>query len=184
MTHWGWYWRVKLQHMPKKLCENLHRLDAFWVMKQFSPRDSATQGCTASIDNAFTRILITRQPCNFGGFRYFFACPGCTKRMRFLYFDDIHKFFRCRRCLDLGYYTQRLRRSELYLWRHAVIENRLLSRGGSLRKRPSGMSGVSFKRLVERHWTIEFMLESIVEREIIEWNGLRHGYSNFTNGST
>jgi hypothetical protein len=174
MTHWGWYWRVKRQHIPKKLCDNLPQLDAFWVMKQLPQRDSETQRCTASINDASTYILITRQTCNFGGFRYFFTCPGCSRRMRFLYFDDMHKFFRCRRCLNLCYRTQRLRRTELYLWRRDAIENQLASAGGSLHRRPKGISTAAFRKLVQRHWLYGSKLEDMLEREAIAFYG-NHG---------
>lgn len=36
MTHWGWYWNVKLNHTPKALCSSssFHDIDSFSMYKQ------------------------------------------------------------------------------------------------------------------------------------------------------
>lgn len=39
--------------------------------------------------------------CNYGGFRYWFLCPGCGKRARILY--GVGKYFLCRDCCNLTY---------------------------------------------------------------------------------
>lgn len=35
MTHWGWYWKVKKKHVPKRLCseESFHAIDSFEMFK-------------------------------------------------------------------------------------------------------------------------------------------------------
>jgi len=46
-------------------------------------------------------------PNNYGGAdRYYFECPECGRRCRFLYLHKQH--FKCRKCADLNYSRQRL----------------------------------------------------------------------------
>jgi len=48
--------------------------------------------------------------CNFGGSRPWFVCPGCDQRAAILYWDEEDMpagELLCRRCLDLGYRSQR-----------------------------------------------------------------------------
>src|SRR5262249_39726998 len=56
-------------------------------------------------------ILLTYP--NFGGFRQWFECPGCQRRVGKLYSPDPASDFRCRRCHKLVYRSQ-----YEWLWRH------------------------------------------------------------------
>ena len=51
-----------------------------------------------------TPISLTRTPCNYGGTRSWFECPGCGHRCAKLYFCN--GSFRCRKCHELGYRSQ------------------------------------------------------------------------------
>ena len=53
-----------------------------------------------------TAINIVRTRCNYGGFREWFECPGCEKRAGVLY--GAEDAFRCRKCLNLAYLSQRI----------------------------------------------------------------------------
>lgn len=46
------------------------------------------------------RVLLETTNCYFGGFRYWFSCPNCFKRVGCLYGG---KYFLCRSCHDLSY---------------------------------------------------------------------------------
>lgn len=46
-------------------------------------------------------IPLDRTPCNFGGHRYWFRCPGCDRRVATLYAAG--HFFLCRHCYGLSY---------------------------------------------------------------------------------
>jgi hypothetical protein len=48
-------------------------------------------------------VSLVTTPCNFGGVRYWFACPVCSRRVGGLYLvlGDAH--FVCRRCNNLTY---------------------------------------------------------------------------------
>ena len=47
-------------------------------------------------------IDIIRTPCNYGGFRHWFVCPGGCKAMK-LYLPPKTEHFACRRCYDLSW---------------------------------------------------------------------------------
>jgi hypothetical protein len=46
-------------------------------------------------------IPLDRTPCNFGGYRLWFRCPGCNQRVAIIYAAG--KYFRCRHCYGLTY---------------------------------------------------------------------------------
>jgi hypothetical protein len=52
-------------------------------------------------------IKITTTPCNFGGQRYWFACPDCQKRCGTLYTNPINNKLSCRECHGLKYMKSR-----------------------------------------------------------------------------
>jgi hypothetical protein len=55
------------------------------------------------------RIEFITWPCNYGGFRYYFACPAvangvyCGNRVTKLFLPPAGKVFGCRQCYDLTY---------------------------------------------------------------------------------
>jgi len=126
MTHWGWYWKIKKQHIPKQLCSQLPSVDSFVITKQAREEQKAVPGsCTIIYGQLTQHVSIERNPCNYGGFRAFFLCPQCAQRKRMLY---ISTRITCRSCLKLGYHTQRLTPSGRSLVRRAKIERRLTLR--------------------------------------------------------
>lgn len=180
-THWGWYWKVKLKHKPKRQCSGFATLDSFAMFKNKLGLEACINKVAYEIpryelkaflyqDHYFVtftpgpglrgsyRIPIEKQPCNYGGFRYFFRCPRCDKRMRILYLKEGR--FLCRECLNLGYYTQRLRPSGRILEKCRKIKDFLKSKGGSLDQIPPGMNPKVFKKLKDLHfeyWEIQYV---------------------------
>jgi hypothetical protein len=65
-------------------------------------------------------ILGSPQPC--GGLRFWYSCPGCSRRVGRLYSPSPDDPFKCRKCWHLGY------RSELYVPPAARAFLRLLRR--------------------------------------------------------
>ncbi len=49
-------------------------------------------------------IRLVQTACHFGGYRKWFICPSCSKRVGILYGPS--KFFRCRTCYGLAYASQ------------------------------------------------------------------------------
>ena len=109
-------------------------------------------------------------PCNFGGERPWFVCPGvvnriaCGRRVAILYGPG--KYFLCRHCYDLRYESQREDKNNRALRRAQKIRTRL---GGSANmmepfpERPKGMHHDTYMRLLWEHH----------EAEMEHLNGLR-----------
>lgn len=53
-------------------------------------------------------VVVCSIPCNYGGVRYFYLCPFCRKRYRYLYITQGRKHPRlsCRKCCCLYYRSQ------------------------------------------------------------------------------
>ncbi len=69
-----------------------------------------TSNSTGEKENMNYRIELDATPCKYGGKRYWFICPlsksgkYCGRRVGVLY--SIGKWFGCRHCGDIAYYTQ------------------------------------------------------------------------------
>ena len=116
-------------------------------------------------------IPIEKQPCRYGGFRYFFHCPNqnCKKRMRLLY---CHKgVFLCRQCLKLGYFTQRLKPKDSCFIMQSKIEKYLKNRAGSLNAKPPWMKQYTFETIKKRHHFYEKKYDKIIYRQLCKKYG-------------
>jgi hypothetical protein len=97
-------------------------------------------------------------PCNFGGERPWFVCPGvrCGRRVAILYGPG--KYFLCRHCYDLRYESQREDKKDRALRRAQKIRQRL---GGSANmmepfpEKPKGMHLDTYMRLFWEHHEAE-----------------------------
>ena len=95
-------------------------------------------------------VSLSWTPCNFGGERPWFICPGagCWRGVAILY--GAGKYFLCRHCYDLRYGSQREDKKDRALRRVQKIRMRL---GGSASmtepfpKRPKGMHRDTYMRL-------------------------------------
>ena len=52
------------------------------------------------------QVSLVTTPCNFGGVRYWFACPDCWRRVGVLYLAPGDVYFRCRHCNNLSYWSR------------------------------------------------------------------------------
>lgn len=97
------------------------------------------------------RIIFT--PCHYGGSRPWFCCPrsGCQRRVAVLHLASTE--IACRKCLDLGYQSQRQNKGTRAL--EIARRSRLLL-GGSINltlpppTRPKGMHAKTYHRLVSK----------------------------------
>jgi len=48
-------------------------------------------------------IILQKTKPHFGGYRWWFTCPICKRRMGKLYLTSKGNYFACRRCCDLRY---------------------------------------------------------------------------------
>jgi len=108
------------------------------------------------------RLVYSRT--NFGGRRAWFACPICRRRIGVLWFYIWGGWdWRCRHCLNLTYYSQRLSPEWRVRYRVEKIRRRLGATGdvwsGEIAK-PKWMRWSTFERLLQRHdMHFERMLE-------------------------
>ena len=58
------------------------------------------EGNTTPYDS---KVDLITTPCNLGSVRYWFACPGCGRRVGGLYLAPGDDLFRCRHCNNLTY---------------------------------------------------------------------------------
>src|SRR5262245_54169809 len=108
-----------------------------------SARGSDDQGKLAGLFVAYTYTTTM-----FGGFRKWFACPGCRRPTRILYGDNS---LRCRRCRGLRYASQ----SEASHWRAQrkalTIRRRVGASGdaldGPFPPKPPKMRWATYRRL-------------------------------------
>jgi len=97
-------------------------------------------------------------PCNFGGEKSWFICPGagCGRRVAVLYKPN--RYFLCRHCYDLAYQSQRDNKVYRALHRAQDIRRRL---GGSANmmepfpKKPKGMHWSTYDPLWWEHHEAE-----------------------------
>ncbi len=161
MTHWGWYWKVKLKHSPKTLCSNDRSIDSFALFKGGERRffevpayqlkaylkDDHYRVTYGKKNKPSYKIYFEKQLCNYGGYRYFFRCPLCQSRMRKLYFA--YGAISCRKCLNLSYYSQRIRPVVRLRMTARAVEDYIKERGGDIEldEKPPRMHEKTFQRL-------------------------------------
>lgn len=100
-------------------------------------------------------VYFDKTPCNYGGLRYWFLCPGCGQRVALLY--GAGKYFLCRHCYNLTYASQQEDRLFRLLRKVQNIRERLGLSGATdepIIFKPKGMHQKTFDRLrfeVERN---------------------------------
>lgn len=112
------------------------------------------RGLGAEWEDVREPVSLEWTPCNFGGKRPWFVCPGdrCGRRVAILYGPG--KYFLCRHCYDLRYESQREDKKDRALRRAQKIRQRL---GGSANMmepfpdRPKGMHHDTYMRLCSEH---------------------------------
>lgn len=186
MTHWGWYWKVKRQYTPKTLCSHLMCLDAFALFKitgfagfnfklgekEFNAKLEQS-ALVVTLESITYAIPWEKQSCHFGGFRYFFRCPGrsCKRRTRMLY--GRCGVFLCRKCHNLGYYSQRQVKSFRLSTKKRKLEEKLEASGGNIYQKPKGMRWKAFNELNERIRVLDIESDFALEKEIFQMYGER-----------
>jgi hypothetical protein len=67
-------------------------------------------------------VWLSRHKTNFGGSRFLFLCPGCSKRTAKLYLPSGGIYFRCRRCYNLTYLSSNESHAGDALFAHIASE--------------------------------------------------------------
>lgn len=176
---WANYWARK-EHTPKPLCSQLYCLDSFLTFQSGLQRLLIPKigVCAWLKDGNFTghcngmpfSLKVVAQSCNYGGYRYFFLCSGCSARMRKVYFAN--GAFCCRKCLNLGYYSQRLRASNGFIRMKWKIIESLVVKHGCEYRRPPRMWRRTYTRLQKCIENLELKAWSAFVRDHPMFTGL------------
>ena len=111
-------------------------------------------------------VEIVRQPCNYGGFRLWFVCPHCGRRVGAIVADDV---VGCRHCLRLGYQSERDGRLDRLLNKRRKIESRI----GAWLIRPKGMHKTTFSELRRQYAVVERQLTALTEDFVMKQEARR-----------
>lgn len=93
-------------------------------------------------------ITFDRTSCNYGGYRTWFLCPRCWKRVAILY--GAGKYFLCRHCYDFTYSSQQESRSDRLMRKARKIRARLGASNNLMAPilfKPKNMHQKTFDRL-------------------------------------
>jgi hypothetical protein len=116
------------------------------------------RGLGAEWEDVREPVELDWTPCNFGGERPWFICPGagCGQRVAVLYGPG--RYFLCRHCNDLAYQSQRDTKMHRALYRAQDIRRQL---GGSANmmepfpEKPKGMHWRTYERMWWAHHEAE-----------------------------
>ncbi len=91
-------------------------------------------------------------PCNFGGERPWFVCPGvaCGRRVAVLYGPG--RYFLCRHCYDLRYESQREDKKDRALRRAQKIRQRLGGSANMMESFPEKPKGIHHDTYMKLFW--------------------------------
>lgn len=93
----------------KKLVKDLPCIDIKDI-KELLAESRERYKVELTISNKYIQeVDITSTIGNFGGFVYWFLCPGCKRRVKKLHLFQNENIFMCRHCHHLAYRTQNLR---------------------------------------------------------------------------
>lgn len=96
-------------------------------------------------------IQLTKTSCNYGGHRYWWLCPKCSKRVAVLYCAGRYV---CRGCIGACYQSQLQQPIDRLFSRADTIRQRLGWQAGiahGIGERPKGMHYSTYDRLVNEH---------------------------------
>lgn len=187
MMHWGWYWAHRnKEHVSKKLCSKLAQIDSFKVYQkglsvgfEVKPFDILAIPMLDHLKITYRKqkrssycINVEQKPCNYGGVKTYFKCPLCDSRMRILYLAA-NSVFLCRKCLNLGYVSQRYRPSIRCMMQETKIKELIINFGGDLSKnhRPRYMHRKTFEKMQGKATGYELKWHKALKQEALAWYG-------------
>lgn len=111
------------------------------------------------------KLLCT--PCNYGGYRYWFKCPKCDRRVAVLHAHGV--CFYCRKCLNLAYQSQRSSYRDRCLTRRHKIGQAVFAKY---------VNGKGYGKKKGMHWdTFERGMKELTRLDR-EWIRLTHAFIN------
>ena len=173
---WYHYWQRK-GHVSKKITESFREIDCGYIYDNSISKVSEGDECylhgyrviiynnhlvVKSFINKkelFYQIATVTTPCNYGGKRHWFICPNpkCNRRVKKMYLFKI--VFLCRKCLNLGYYSQRQIPTMRHMHMKEKIEELLKRKGGDEYTRPRYMHKKTFNKLRDKYLVYDEKIE-------------------------
>jgi len=98
------------------------------------------------------RVRTQTTPCHLGGYRHWFTCPRCSKRIAVLYAPG--RYFACRQCGELCYATQKQNAGDRASTKAEKLRKRMGWEAGILNGdggKPKGMHWTTYQRLKCHH---------------------------------
>ena len=114
-------------------------------------------------------IYFDKTPCNYGGYRKWFLCPRCSKRVALLY--GAGKYFFCRHCYKLTYASCNSSSIQHIFDKADKLKKKLGGEPGSyssIADRPKGMHHKTYHRIVNEI----YRLEGLGEQEMMDRWGM------------
>jgi len=118
-------------------------------------------------------LFLDKTRCNYGGFRYWFKCPRCSKRSEVLY--EQYDEFLCRQCHKLPYSCQRESEAYRLIRKLRKIRKKLDASSNLLEPiiaKPKGMHWKTFEYLRD----MEFILSQKYAQAAIAYLGINLEY--------
>lgn len=100
-------------------------------------------------------IQLSKTACHYGGYRYWFNCPSCSKRTSVLYCAGTYV---CRHCIGACYVSQLQQPIDRIYSQMNAIRIRLGWQAGVINgigERPKGMHHSTFNRLLKEYRQLE-----------------------------
>lgn len=101
------------------------------------------------------RVRLDWTPCHFGGWRPWFVCPNCGRRVAKLY--NTARYYHCRHCCGLVYQSQREIPSDRLLRKVQKVREWLGGDGSTIAPFPDKPKWM--------HWTTYFRIRQQAERD-------------------
>ena len=125
-------------------------------------KDLVELSYTTNGESVSYTVPLVWTPCNYGGERPYFKCPGrdCGRMVSKLFSSG--KYFLCRDCQNLSYQSQREQHADRLIRRKFKIAERLTPAGCSYNGihpffvRPKGMREKTYQRLLDEYRELEY----------------------------
>lgn len=103
-------------------------------------------------------IGLTQTPCHLGGYRRWFVCPRCDRRMGFLYMR--HGRFACRHCQKIAYQSQSGDSEDRLRWQYHNLQHKI----GNLKLQPPRSRRRIRDTFAETAWRYDMILDEALRR--------------------
>jgi hypothetical protein len=111
-------------------------------------------------------IRFTSTPCNYGGYRLWFLCPGCQRRVEILCSDG--PLFKCRHCYNLPHASKNECYIERLINRRAKLGERIFEHfdNGDGWGKKKGMHWKTYDRLFSQYAHLDTEWEQVIRSRL------------------